>query len=116
MKKKRKKPMKIKKRSVDLSNAQKEGMFWDKIDERIYKSFVNFIQPIESKIDHMIATIDNAKSNVIVTNTILEQKKIITRDEFFAAFEEYMEQERGGVDETGQMLGHPVFSLYNVEG
>ena len=98
-----------------MTDQRKEELFWEKIDERIRKAFSGFIQPIESRIDNMMAVIDNAKNNIIVTNTVLENKKIITKEEFFETFEEYIEEERGGVDGSGQMIGAPVISIYNME-
>ena len=113
-----KKKFKLKKKVKGKNTSSKinEEIFWQQIDDRIRKSFINMIQPLESRVDHMVAAIDNAKSNIIVTNTVLEKKGIVNQEEFFAEFKRYLEEEKGGVDGCGQMVGSPIMSLYNLEG
>ena len=93
-----------------------EEAFWERIDERIHRSFVNLIQGVEAKLENLQAELENAKGNIIVTNTLLEKKNILKQEEFFEEYQRYIEEQQGGVDGSGQMDGKAIMSLYNCGG
>ena len=97
------------------SNLNQKELFLKEIDVMIRKTVNNLILPLENRIDSLYTALQNVKSNVVVSNTLLETKGIFERDEFLEEFSRYERHEVGIVDGAGVMPGSPVFSLYNME-
>jgi len=114
---------KKKKKRVIVQTISKKDSGFDKkaflkeLEEQTRRVFYSMILPVEQRIDSLLDSFHNVKTNVVVTNTLLEKKKFFTREEFFAEFREYGKAEGGGeVDGSGQMDGNSVFSIYNYGG
>ena len=108
-----KKKRKVIRKSVNKSSRFNQEAFLHDIEAQTRKIVQGMIVPMEQRIDSLFENIQNVKSNVVVSNSLLESKGIITRDEFFAEFQEYQKNEVGVADGSGAMSGAPVFSLYN---
>ena len=114
MSKKKNKRGYVKPRLQSSKNSKKDQLLKE-IDLMIRKTVNNLILPLESRIDALYSALQNVKSNVVVSNTLLENKGVFDREEFFEEFSKYEKQEVGIVDGAGMMPGFPIFSLFNVE-
>lgn len=85
------------------------------LDTRIRAIVQAAILPIDQRLDQLSSLILNVKSNVIVSNSILEKKGILEKEEFAKAFEDFESSQIGFVDDGGEMIGSPIFSLYDVD-
>jgi len=108
---------KKKKRRVVIHKNQ--GMDFDKesflseLDLQVRKIFQGMILPVEQRMDSIYDDLQTVKSNVVVANSLLEKKGVLTREEFFKEFEEFERTEVAKVDGSGQMKGSSVYSIYN---
>ena len=112
MSKKRKKRVIIRKQPSPKKVFNKEALL-SEMEIQTRKIFHGMILPLEQRMDALFAKIENVKSNVITSNTLLERKKIFTREQFLKEFEAYESEEVARTDGEGRMEGHPVFSIYN---
>ena len=112
-KKKRKKPMKRKmlKRSDPFANEE----FTERLEVEVNKALQKFLTPLDQRVSVLYENMQNIKANVVVATTLLEKKKLLTRDEFFEEFQMYMRTEHIVPDEDGNIPGNSVFSIYNEE-
>ena len=113
-KKKRKKEKPVGKNLSGVTRFNKE-VFLSELESQTRKLFYGMILPIEQRIESLFDLIQNVKSNVVVTNSLLERNKVISREDFFTEFTEYGKLESSGmVDTSGQMEGNSIFSIYNM--
>ena len=91
------------------------GLFSHAQEERISAMVHNVIFPLEQRMNVLLTKIENVKSNVVVSNTLLERKGVLEKKEFMEEYGRYETQERGVVDGDGRMDGCPIFSLYNFD-
>ena len=88
--------------------------FLSELEAQTRRIFQGMILPVEQRLDSLFENLQSVKSNVVVANTLLEKKKIFSREEYFDEFALYGQTEGvGAVDVSGQMDGNSVFSLYN---
>ena len=114
-KKKRKKEKPVGKiKDCRVTRFSKEVLL-SELESQTRKLFYGMILPIEQRIESLFDLIQNVKSNVVVTNSLLERNKVISREDFFTEFTEYGKLESSGmVDTSGQMEGNSIFSIYNM--
>lgn len=115
MSKKKKKTVRKKVVNKNVVNKKKlsEFIFSNELEQQIRRIFRSQIIPIEQQLESLAELLFNIKANVVVANSLLERKKIFSRDEFFSEFELYQKEENGGVNKDGSMDGSVVVSLYN---
>lgn len=115
MSKKKKKERKkvIVHKHLNSSSKFSQEKFLSDLESQTRKTFQGMILPFEQRLDSLFEKLQNVKSNVVVSNSLLERKNIFTRDEFFAEFQNYQSNEVGSVDGSGTMDGNSVFSIYN---
>lgn len=85
------------------------------LETKIKAIIQNIVIPIDQRLSVLNNKIENVKSNTIVAVTLLERKKVFSREEFLKEFNDYHQSEVAVVDGDGNMNGYPVFSIYNME-
>jgi len=108
----KKKKRKVAHKGVNKISRFNQEEFLHDLEMQTRRIFQGMITPFEQRIDSLFEAIQNVKANVVVSSSLLENKKIFTREEFFAEFQEYHKTESTGVDEGGVMEGSSILSLY----
>jgi len=114
MSKKKKKVQKLRRKNSSVGIQIDQKTFMSDLDLHIRKVFQIMVVPLEQRMDTLFERIQNVKSNVVVSNTLLEQKNIFKREEFYEEFKRIEQEDRVKIDGSGKMEGVPHFSLYNI--
>jgi len=94
--------------SVKKKNVSSE------VDLHIRTMLGSYLFVFEQRLNKVISEMNEIKMNLMSTQNLLEKNKIIKSDEFYKEYKTVSKELFGSLDSDGELIGNPVFSLYDA--